>query len=202
MIRDISIQNFRCFENTSISGFKNVNLITGKNDGGKTALLEALILSSLPIPDTVPTLKSWRGESPDFDKYLPERTWNSLFLNQDNSKKISIHINEDNNQSTKIYIALDEDPIQSFTEVDSLNNTNKIADIYVDLLSNSNSKTSVIKASVIINSKENYEFSLIATSQGIIGKKFKLLIQRIYLFFNHLIMGLIQILQLPTTKLD
>jgi AAA15 family ATPase/GTPase len=184
MIRDISIQNFRCFENTSISGFKNVNLITGKNNAGKTALLEALTLSSLPIPDTIPTLKSWRGESLKFDKYLPQRTWDSLFLNQDNSKNISIYINEDNNQSTQINIALDQDPIQSFTEIDSSNNTSKIAGIYVDLLSNNESKTSVIKAEIIINSKENYEFSLIATNQGIIGKKFQISDTRNISFFG------------------
>jgi AAA15 family ATPase/GTPase len=42
MIQNISIKNFRCFEKTEIKGFSRMNLITGKNNSGKTCLLEAL----------------------------------------------------------------------------------------------------------------------------------------------------------------
>ena len=43
MLKEIEIQNFRCFEHIKISGFERVNLIGGKNNAGKTALLEALL---------------------------------------------------------------------------------------------------------------------------------------------------------------
>lgn len=39
MLENIEIQNFRCFEDTKILGFKRVNLIGGKNNAGKTAFL-------------------------------------------------------------------------------------------------------------------------------------------------------------------
>lgn len=42
MIQNISIENFRCFDETEIKGFSRINLITGKNNSGKTCLLEAL----------------------------------------------------------------------------------------------------------------------------------------------------------------
>jgi AAA15 family ATPase/GTPase len=42
MIQNISIENFRCFNETEIKGFSRLNLITGKNNSGKTCLLEAL----------------------------------------------------------------------------------------------------------------------------------------------------------------
>lgn len=42
MIQNISIENFRCFDKTEIKGFQRMNLITGKNNSGKTCLLEAL----------------------------------------------------------------------------------------------------------------------------------------------------------------
>jgi AAA15 family ATPase/GTPase len=42
MIQSISIENFRCFDKTEIKGFQRMNLITGKNNSGKTCLLEAL----------------------------------------------------------------------------------------------------------------------------------------------------------------
>ncbi|WP_020558539.1 AAA family ATPase [Thiofilum flexile] len=45
-IENIKIENFKCFENLEINGFKQVNLIGGKNNVGKTALLEALELVS------------------------------------------------------------------------------------------------------------------------------------------------------------
>lgn len=44
MIQHIHIENFRCFDEIDIEGFGRVNLFTGLNDTGKTALLEALFL--------------------------------------------------------------------------------------------------------------------------------------------------------------
>jgi AAA15 family ATPase/GTPase len=41
MITEIKIKNFKCFEDFKANGFKRVNLIAGKNNVGKTALMEA-----------------------------------------------------------------------------------------------------------------------------------------------------------------
>jgi AAA15 family ATPase/GTPase len=41
LISEIEINNFKCFENFTANGFKRVNLIVGKNNVGKTALIEA-----------------------------------------------------------------------------------------------------------------------------------------------------------------
>jgi len=40
-IKKIKIKNFKCFEDFKANGFKRVNLIGGKNNVGKTALMEA-----------------------------------------------------------------------------------------------------------------------------------------------------------------
>jgi AAA15 family ATPase/GTPase len=45
-IKDIAIKKFKCFENFSASGFQRVNLITGKNNVGKTTFMEACFLMS------------------------------------------------------------------------------------------------------------------------------------------------------------
>jgi len=37
----INIERYKCFTDFSSEGFKRVNLISGKNNVGKTALLEA-----------------------------------------------------------------------------------------------------------------------------------------------------------------
>lgn len=44
MFRSFKVKNFRCFREFSIEPLERVNLIAGKNNVGKTALLEALFL--------------------------------------------------------------------------------------------------------------------------------------------------------------
>jgi AAA15 family ATPase/GTPase len=45
-IKNIKINNFKCFKNFEANGFARVNLITGKNNVGKTAFMEACFLLS------------------------------------------------------------------------------------------------------------------------------------------------------------
>ena len=59
MINTIRIQNFRCFEDFQYNGFERVNLIGGKNNSGKTCLLEALAcLSEKFTHDDVSALRN------------------------------------------------------------------------------------------------------------------------------------------------
>jgi len=105
MIQDLEIQNFRCFEKLKVSGFGKVNLISGKNNAGKTALLEALFLGNSPIPDTVLFLQRLREETLDFSQALPQRTWNNFFFNQDQSKHIFlVETFNDHSRSVDIFI--------------------------------------------------------------------------------------------------
>ena len=46
LLTDIEIKDFKCFKNFKANGFKRVNLISGKNNVGKTAFMEALFLIS------------------------------------------------------------------------------------------------------------------------------------------------------------
>jgi AAA15 family ATPase/GTPase len=45
-IKNIEIKNFKCFEDFKADGFGRVNLIGGKNNVGKTALIEAIYISN------------------------------------------------------------------------------------------------------------------------------------------------------------
>jgi AAA15 family ATPase/GTPase len=57
LLRTIKINNFRGFNNLEIEGFNQINLLIGKNNSGKTSLLEALFLligmSNPSLPDTI-----------------------------------------------------------------------------------------------------------------------------------------------------
>ena len=44
MLRDLTIQNYRCFKDFHIDDLARVNLIVGMNNIGKTSLLEAVYL--------------------------------------------------------------------------------------------------------------------------------------------------------------
>ncbi len=46
-LTEIEIEEFKCFKGFKTSGFKRVNLIGGKNNIGKTALLEAMLVNAM-----------------------------------------------------------------------------------------------------------------------------------------------------------
>ena len=48
MIKKIKIKNFRCFENCEID-FKMLSILVGKNNAGKSTLIEALRLVSVGV---------------------------------------------------------------------------------------------------------------------------------------------------------
>jgi len=94
MFTSISIQNFRCFSNKlAIESLDRVNLITGVNDVGKTALLEAifLLIGEMNIP-LVAKISAFRGiENLKGDvASLRDLLWGLLFSNLDGKGTIEI----------------------------------------------------------------------------------------------------------------
>ncbi|MEG4915795.1 AAA family ATPase [Microcoleus sp. B7-D4] len=87
MLKEIEIQNFRCFEQIKISGFERVNLIGGKNNAGKTALLEAIFINVVPDASSLAILRELRREPLEAIEYMANRTWDNLFyaLKKDSS---------------------------------------------------------------------------------------------------------------------
>ncbi len=70
------ITNFRCFRDLQIDGLHRVNLIAGKNNTGKTALLEAIHLHSYPQDCQLPfTITEQRGVESAAELAEPESGW-------------------------------------------------------------------------------------------------------------------------------
>ena len=126
MLKEIEIQNFRCFENTKISGFERVNLIGGKNNAGKTALLEAVFLYKDPDGRTISELKTLRRESSESSGWIEpiepiesiesiepiesryKRGWGNFFYSLNKDAVIVIQGKDESNVIHKIEIWLDE----------------------------------------------------------------------------------------------
>jgi AAA15 family ATPase/GTPase len=104
MIEDIEITNFRCFDRLKVSGCKRINLISGKNNVGKTALLEAIRINSTPKRDTILSISNLRGESNKILHETPEQFWENLFCKSEIIDPFCIRTNFSNKSYKEVSI--------------------------------------------------------------------------------------------------
>ena len=93
MFKKVQFQNFRGFQEISVSNLTKFNLISGKNNTGKTAFLEGLFLLAGAVrPNLTININSFRGLGVfDIeDKPKAERPWDSAFWNYDTEKSIKL----------------------------------------------------------------------------------------------------------------
>ena len=85
MYRSFTIKNFRCFDELTIEGMGRINLIAGKNNVGKTALLEALWVHHGKVnPDLCSRIEGFRG----LEQLNPESFLGNLFHSFDRGLSI------------------------------------------------------------------------------------------------------------------
>jgi len=171
MIKNLNIENFRCFRKTKIKGFSDINLIGGQNNAGKTALLEAIFINLSPRANTILSLRRTRRESLEFAKNLPERAWSNLFfnLNLDEALKI-ISYDQNGDEYNNIEILCNESPDmfnKIFEEDDQVNDD--LVDLRT-LLSERKYTRSTLNISLIKNGSRQSLYSLVAHSKGIIRR--------------------------------
>ncbi len=102
MLRRFQIKNFRCFEELSID-LADVNLVIGKNNVGKSSLLEALFLHAGPTnPGLAINLNAHRG----LNKLGTSagETWGWLFRNHDTAKSIELLGTNDKGEEHKLTV--------------------------------------------------------------------------------------------------
>ncbi len=90
MYTSFRVKNFRCFRDLQLDDLGRVNLIAGKNNAGKTALLEAIYLSTRPLsPPILFDLQQTRGlDVPTSDNLITY--WKQFFYHLDSTKPIEI----------------------------------------------------------------------------------------------------------------
>jgi len=170
MIKKITIENFRCFDKLKVVGFERVNLISGKNNAGKTALLEAIFLNSAPRSDTVYSLRQVRREQVSFSKVFPERTWTNFFFEQNENSKILIEATLENGDSKAVDIFIEEAlksmlVQDSFQEDKDSEEKNKSEVIF----SATESSVSALNISTRLNNVKTFETQVISSAKGIVA---------------------------------
>ena len=107
MYRAFTVKNFRCFEYLSVEPLEQVNLIAGRNNVGKTALLEALFLSYGPNnPELSLRINVFRGVRHFVAN--PDDTWGRLFFAGDRTQPIEIQTLDESGRTAHLRIRLGE----------------------------------------------------------------------------------------------
>lgn len=121
-IKDISIENFRGIKSLEIKDFKNINVFVGKNNCGKTTILESLFLiTGISNPSLTVAIDNYRNlihtELDDFTH---------IFKNENYNNKITLKSNFSNNEIRELSIIPNYNSPQANTNIPIKNGQNLI----------------------------------------------------------------------------
>lgn len=88
MFTELRIRNFRLFEDLTIKGLRRINLFVGKNNSGKSAAVEAVVL--VAVPHGPFQLNLTRSVEVPTDKYAFDSYLRYFFRDLDASEKMEI----------------------------------------------------------------------------------------------------------------
>ncbi|MBS1248571.1 MAG: ATP/GTP phosphatase [Chloroflexi bacterium] len=107
MLTSFTVENFRGFDSLTIEPFERINLIAGRNNIGKTALLEAFWLyHGYHNPELGLRLRQFRG----FDKLKKDEFLWDMFLDFDPQKTIALSSRDQDNRVRSLRITIQEHP--------------------------------------------------------------------------------------------
>ena len=103
MLKDITVKNYRLFKELKIDDFARVNLIVGKNNSGKTSLLEAIyLLAKQGEIDSLAEILDSRGEKIDL---MEETNILGTKISQPSTRYQTRHLfSHKNEANTPIYL--------------------------------------------------------------------------------------------------
>ena len=120
MYTSFSIENFRLFDQLTVEPLARVNLITGQNNSGKTALLEAIMVHATPDrPERVQWLAQERG----LQILDEDRVFTDLFYRLGAEKTITISASENHQNAVRVLTMRREQRNQYHMEIAPIANT-------------------------------------------------------------------------------
>ncbi len=174
MYTSFHVKNFRGFADLELNDLARINLIAGKNNVGKTALLEALFIYSGPYnPELTLTVNAFRGMKQfkvEFGKWQTRTPWDTLFPEFDTHRRIEFEGSDTDRELWKLFITLVHDikelsllgPITSQTDKNGDRNSGSITS---DTAFPSDASR-VLKLEVESKQKENTKHYLIIDTQA------------------------------------
>ncbi len=107
MYKSFRVKNFRCFRDLQINDLGRVNLIAGKNNTGKTALMEAFQVMARPLsPEPLNELQKLRGIT--ISEQDRSENWRNLFPSMDTDLEITLESNDNSRPSVSRILTLRE----------------------------------------------------------------------------------------------
>ena len=93
MIKSFDIKNFRCFKELSLTDLPTINIVVGDNGSGKTALLEALLLTAYAHPQAAQFIRVSRKRTlpsaqVNWSRDFFQSLWVDLFFSFDHSNAV------------------------------------------------------------------------------------------------------------------
>jgi len=93
MIKSFDIKNFRCFKELSLTDLPAINIVVGDNGSGKTALLEALLLTAYAHPQAAQFIRVARKRTlpqaqVNWSRDFFQSLWVDLFFSFDHSNAV------------------------------------------------------------------------------------------------------------------
>src|ERR1019366_7298918 len=98
MIREINVENFRCYEHLKIDKCARLNVIVGPNGVGKTALLESIFLPLCASTEVPVRLRVQRGIDAALGgsrTRIENSLWGDFFYRGDFGRTITLHVDGD-----------------------------------------------------------------------------------------------------------
>jgi len=172
MIKSFEIKNFRCFNTTNSNNLVRINLFGGRNNAGKTALLESLLLMSEPSSQTIAKLLKFRRVNYSLIKEMPSRVWDNFFFQQKKELEISFSFLTDKNNQNNIKINCEE------AKNDFVNMVKKDDDIPDLNAFNNKVIKSVLRIISQIDKEKTHENKITTSAKGINGKPYKIIDSR------------------------
>lgn len=90
MYKSFRVKNFRCFKDLQVNDLGRVNLIAGKNNTGKTALLEAMYIFTRPRTPQTPFQLQHQVRALDAPNEGLPAYWKQLFSGMDTGNAIEL----------------------------------------------------------------------------------------------------------------
>jgi energy-coupling factor transporter ATP-binding protein EcfA2 len=124
MIKNIDIENFRCFHSLSASGCGHINVIVGDNGVGKTAFLEAIFAALSGGTELALRYRQQRGLDGNLTgspRAIETAIFGDLFYQRDMTREIAISLSGDGPEARSLYISRGSGAFIPLPGMDALN---------------------------------------------------------------------------------